>query len=121
MVLNYPNEKRIVCDRRYATKDGWVSGFELQPVVETANIALTATGKSISVNDYHEELGHPSMATTRKTAKSRGVNLKGTAQICKECVKSKAKQKNVPKSQVPRSTIPGERLFIDISSPSQSL
>ena len=100
LALDYPNGKAIVCDHRHATKDGWVSGFELQPVMVSTNLALKATGKAITINEYHEELRHPSMAMTQRTAKARGVNLKGTAQTCNHCVMSKARQKNVSKSQV---------------------
>ena len=44
--------------------------------------------------------------------------LSGKFEPCSDCAKAKAKQANVPKS-IPdekRSTVPGERLFFDISS-----
>ena len=59
------------------------------------------------------------MAVTKSTAKSRKVTISGTPEICKDCVLAKAKKASVPKEKVDLSKVPGERLFINISSPSE--
>ena len=50
-------------------------------------------------------------------AKSRDVSLTGTAKICNYCAVGKVWQKNVLRATVKRAFVPGERMFIDISSP----
>lgn len=124
IILSYPDGSQIVCDRRMNVKGGgFVNGVEMVPVSDFSNLAHDKAWKDahetelISVNDYHEQLGHPSMVITRSTAKARGVELKGTAELCRDCSIGKAKQKKVPKDTVERSSIPGERLFLDISHP----
>ena len=117
--VTYPDGSRIVCDRRLKTKDGWVSGFKMVPIVEQSNIALLAINTTVDINEYHKQLGHPNIAVTRSTAKARNVQLTGTPKTCVICLKAKAKKKSVPKSKVNRAKTPGERLFIDISSPTQ--
>ena len=119
LLLTYPGGDTIVCDRRLKTKDGWVSGVRMVPIVKDNNIALLAVGKAINVNQYHEELGHPSMATTRATAKAKDVRVKDAPKVCEDCLFGKARKKSVPKEKVEQSKTPGERLFIDISSPTQ--
>ena len=42
--------------------------------------------------------------------------MTGTAEKCEDCSLSKARQKNLEKETKERSSIPGERLFVDISS-----
>ena len=117
--LTYADKKVIVLDRRYKTKHGWVSGVEMLPIVETANMAHTLTKqKPVSIVLYHEQVGHPNMVVTRSTATSRGVKLVGTMQTCKSCAIAKAHQKNVPKvTTTATATKPGWRLALDISSP----
>ena len=118
LVLTYPNGDVIVCDRRMKTKDGWVPGVEVEDVIDDVLLlAKEQKPKNVNINDYHEQLGHPNMVITKTTAVARNINLTGTVQPCGDCMIGKARQKNVPKATVPRSTVPGERLFIDISSP----
>ena len=76
-----------------------------------------------SINEYHEEIGHPSFATTRATAKANNVELAGQTKPCDTCAISKAQQKKISKTEtVPRAKKPAERLFLDISSqPHRSL
>jgi hypothetical protein len=140
LILTYPDGAEVVCDRRVKTKDGWVSGVNVGvlldgPIVDGSSgdassqkgVSLLASGEapdgkaiSLTVNEYHEQLGHPSMDTTKQTAKARGINLIGPTYPCKDCAIGKGKQKRVSKESVPRSTVPGEKLFIDISSPKQA-
>ena len=133
LVLSYLDGSKIVFDRRVKTKDGWVSGVNIGVLLDSPmlnglsggassqkGVSLLARGETsdaVTVNEYHEQLGHPSMDSTKLTATARGVTLKGPTYPCKDCAIGKGKQKGVPKEPVPRSTVPGEKLFIDISSP----
>ena len=117
--VTYPDGSRIVCDRRLKTKDGWVSGFKMVPIIEQSNIALLAINRTVGINEYHKQLGHPNISVTRSTAKARNIRLTGTPETCVTCLKAKAKKKSVPKNKVERAKTPGERPFIDISSPTQ--
>ncbi len=75
-------------------------------------------GGTRDVNEYHKALGHPSEAITCGTAHAERILLKGNFSHCEDCALEKARQANVNKKAVPRSTNKGKRLFIDISSPS---
>ena len=71
------------------------------------------------MNAFHEELGHPSEATTRATAKLYGYTLTGQFEPCGKCMLAKAKQKKLRRINTGESAIrKGERLYVDISSPS---
>lgn len=117
---------RIEFDRRMKTKNGWLGGVEIIPVGrDTAKYATpqeTPEEKSTpikikDVNELHRELGHPNEGITRATGKSMGYQVVGTYHPCESCLMAKARQANVNKLPTQRSTIKGERLFIDISSP----
>jgi hypothetical protein len=61
-------------------------------------------------------LGHCGEETLRLTAKANGWELSGKLDVCADCAIGKAKQKNTNKHWSNGSKIPGERLFVDISS-----
>ena len=61
-------------------------------------------------------LGHCGSDRLEKTAKIHGFNLIGDFKTCEECAIAKARQKNVKKEWKGGSQVPGERLYIDISS-----
>ena len=63
----------------------------------------------------HELLGHPSDELTSATAKSLEKKLEKREDPCLACLVSKARKKAIPKMLLSRSTVPGERLYIDIS------
>ena len=68
------------------------------------------------IKKYHEHLGHTSEAMTRSTASRMNVKLKGTLTYCNGYSQGKMCQKNISKKKIKQSEIPGERLFLDISS-----
>ncbi len=75
-------------------------------------------GRTRDINDYHKALGHPSEAITRATAYAEGALLKGNFNPSEDYALGKARQANMSKKAVPRSTNKGEQLHIDIGSPS---
>jgi hypothetical protein len=67
------------------------------------------------MDKFHRLLGHPGIQTTVETAKYYNINLLGEMEVCEACALAKTRQKNT-KVTDNVSEIPGERLFIDISS-----
>jgi len=129
ITLNYPDGSKITFDRRIKTRDGWVGGVDVVPIIDdVAKLSRDETKakpvkssvkeKAININEYHCALGHPCEATTRATAKAFGVRLVGQFKPCEDCALGKAKAKKISKVQVKRASKPGSRLCIDISSPS---
>ena len=83
IVLTYRDGSKIVCDRRLKTEDGWMPGVELILITAMANIAHTLTErKSIPINVFHKQVGHPSFAVTKSTATPRGIKLQGPIVSC---------------------------------------
>jgi hypothetical protein len=125
ITLNYPYGSKITFNRRIKTRDGWVGGVDVVPIInnvaklsqdETKGkpIKSSAKEKAININDYHCALSHPSEATTRATAKAFGVRLVGQMKPCEDCALSKAKAKKISKVPVKRAGKPGGRFCIDI-------
>ena len=72
-----------------------------------------------TVEEAHAILGHSGRDKTIATAKQLGWNLKNLSQRqwkCVDCQIAKAQRINMNKEDKHKSTIPGERLMIDISS-----
>ena len=72
-----------------------------------------------NINRFHKVFGHASEEALKATAKHYGWKLTGTFEACEDCQMSNAQQKNVPKSTTTKSSTPGERLFVDMSSVSK--
>ncbi len=79
---------------------------------------LIRKGGTKDINEYHKALGHPSQAITRTRDYAEGILLKGNFHPCEDCALGKARQANMSKKAVPRSTNKGKWLFIDVSSSS---
>ena len=84
--------------------------------IENNSVSPLKVGTLIDINVLHGMLGHESEAVVRKTAKHYGWKLLGTFKKCEYCSLAKAKRKNMSKYSGPKITIPGERIFFDISS-----
>jgi hypothetical protein len=112
---------KITFDQKIQTEKGFIVGVEIVPREiynnnEFVNVATMTEGRTLSVKYFHQILGHPSLDTTRRTAKFYGIKLTGTMDICENCGLGKSKREAVKKISESSSKIPGERLFIDISS-----
>ena len=124
------NGVEIVFDRYHRTADGFLCGIDMYPV-SSGERALTAsavkqeestngqrTKKPVywDINDLHKVFGHASENALRRSAKNYGWRITGTFHPCEFCAAANAKQTKVPHSTESRSEIPGERIFMDISS-----
>ena len=70
----------------------------------------------VELNQLHQQLGHPNLIYTLETAKKYGEETFGEWKVCEDCAICKAKQKNVTKITRHPTNIPGERLYLDLSS-----
>ena len=115
---------RITFDRIYNTATGSLCGVEILPRTVSASkhdIAVPATDphKHWDINQLHKVYNHASEEILRKTAKYYGWTVSGKFEACADCQMSNIKQKPVPKLTETKSTTPGERIFIDITSVQQ--
>ena len=69
----------------------------------------------VDINEAHAMLGHVGEKCLHDTAKLFGWKLSGIMTVCAGCAAAKAKARAVPKTTQEKSTVPGERLFVDIS------
>ena len=70
----------------------------------------------LSINEIHEILGHPCVEITKATAAK--LELKGTGEMskCEHYDIGKMRKQNISKKPLARADIPGERVYMDISS-----
>jgi len=73
--------------------------------------------KKCDVQVIHNMLGHVFKAMVWESANLYGWMLKNKMTNCNSGVMAKSHQKNVPKTAMKKSKMPGEQLFIDISHP----
>jgi hypothetical protein len=110
----------ILCDQVLKTTNGYVNGvYMCHHRADKANLMITADNKPKSVmdiNDVHTTFGHINKDIIYKTGTHYNFKVKGALKPCIACSLTKIKQRNVPKSTENKSNIPGERLFLDISS-----
>jgi hypothetical protein len=79
-------------------------------------ILLLPILQKIDVNKFHEMIGHCGVDRLKKTANIHGLKLKGEFKICEDFALDKERQRNVNKNWKGRSQLPGERVYLDISS-----
>jgi hypothetical protein len=109
----------ITFDRIIKSLDGTVSGIKMVSLESSsAYVAQNKLDscKSIDVNKFHEMIGHCGLDSLKKTAQVHGLKLKGDFKVCKDCADAKARQKKLNKDWKGGSQVPGERVYLDISS-----
>jgi hypothetical protein len=77
--------------------------------------SLTAI-KEIDMNMFHEMIGKCVDDRLKKTANIHGLKLKGEFKVCEDCAVAKARQRNFNKDWKGGIQVPGERVYLDISS-----
>jgi len=73
-------------------------------------------GSTVKLTTLHDMLGHAGEYASRLMANYYSWKTTGKLSRCESCGLSKARQSPIPNKVITRSKIPGERLFIDISS-----
>jgi hypothetical protein len=113
----------VTFDRLIWTTNGCVSGIKLSiyPYPVSSPVGCNAMinaehNKGIDINVFHEMMSHCGVDKLQKTADIHGLKLTGMLTICENCALAKARQKNVNKEWKGSSKIPGERIYLDISS-----
>ena len=84
--LVYRDGDTVTFDRRIKTRDGWVSGVDIVPILDgqaKEEKAFVAAKVTCDINEYHRQLGHPNEQVTRSTAKAFGIKLTGKFQNVK--------------------------------------
>src|SRR6056300_1043399 len=121
MMLN-KGDCHIIFDKIIKTGRGYVAGVEMVPRNVDQIYAYTCINKKIPVENsrVHSMLGHSGKKCVIATAKFYGWKLKGDFKTCQDCAMAKARQKNIAKTTSTKSTVGGERLFLDIASVNQS-
>ena len=107
----------ITFDQTIQAGSGYLLGIRLRPTStsEVASLPLPEGGR-VQYEAFHAMLGHPGVSSVQRTAKYLKLGLSNPTDRCPECATAKMRQKNIPKENTNRSTIPGERLCIDTSS-----
>jgi hypothetical protein len=109
-------QANIVFDCIIKTNKGLVVGVEIVQRTDVMANLMLERGKTIDINVLHSVLGHPSQDIAKQTAQYYGWKITGTFKPCSNCQTAKSKQNSVMKESETKSTIPGERIFIDTSS-----
>jgi hypothetical protein len=106
-------------DRVIKTVNGSITGIKMTTydpsVAYLAKGSLTSI-KEIDVNKFHEMIGHCCVDRLKKTANIHGLKSKGEFKVCEDYALAKARQRNVNKDWKGGSQVPGERVYLDISS-----
>jgi hypothetical protein len=109
----------ITLDRVIKTVNGSISDIKMtthDPAVAYLAKGSLTTIKEIDVDKFHEMIGHCGVDRLKKTANIHGLKLKGEFKICEDCELAKARQRNVNKDWKGAIQVPGERVYLDISS-----
>jgi hypothetical protein len=106
----------ILFDTRLKSKNGFVTAIKMKAVSADIGATVVNAKNSINVNNLHKILGHCGEASARLTGKNLGYEVIKTFDACETCFIGKAKQKNINKQWKGGSSVPGERLYVDIRS-----
>ena len=108
----------IKFDRQIATKSGWLGAIKMIPrKEERAGVPKLQKNSKVDVKIFHDVLRHVGDEITKETALYYGLKIQGKLHPCDDCLKAKARQKNISgASETTKSTVAGERLGFDISS-----
>ena len=89
----------------------------LHPSAMVAAMMRPGAPSSMSVNDFHNSLGHANVKALYKTAKQMGIKLTGIQEYCDGCAAAKAIKRAVPKvvDSYRKSSHPFQRIFMDLA------
>ena len=103
-------------DTKFGTPHGHVFGTTITPM-QGSETAFLGAQASKNYMEIHQLLGHPGRDKLLGTSERMNWKLTGEeASTCEDCLIGKARRMNLNKESKNRSTRPGERIMIDISS-----
>jgi hypothetical protein len=111
---------KLTFDRIINATDGCVTGVSMKPMISNnlngfANASIS-NDRIYDINHLHKLFGHCGQEILNKTIKMYGFKSSGSFDTCEQCAIAKARQKNVNKQWLGSSNLPGECLYINISS-----
>jgi hypothetical protein len=117
--LNFKHVKLTFYRVMNAT-DGCVTGVTMKPMISNnlnrfANASIS-NERIYDIDHLHKLFGHCGQEILNKTIKMYGFKSSGCFDTCEQCTIAKARQKNVNKQRLGSSNLPGERLYVNISS-----
>ena len=119
IMLTHDRYPAIIFDQMIKCGSSVLVGVKMKIVNVPQGIYLTQE-KKMSKKSFHQKTRHPANAYLQDTAKYYGIELSGTIPNCVSCSIKKIRQKNIPKENANKSTIPGDRMYLDISSMTQA-
>jgi hypothetical protein len=119
IILNYKHVK-LTFERVIHATDGCVTGV-LMKLILSNNIngfsnASISTKRSYNINQLHKVFGHCGQEVLNNTIKIYGFKSSDNFDTREQCAIAKAQHKNVNKNWLGSSNLPGEHLYVDISS-----
>lgn len=102
---------------KFGTQQGHVFGTTIIPASGDATAFIAGARTSKKYMEVHQLLGHPGRDKLLGTCERLNWKLTGEEpSTCEDCLIGKARRMNMNKESKNRSTKPGERIMIDISS-----
>jgi hypothetical protein len=100
--------------------DGCVTRVLMMPIMSDningfANASIN-TERSYDINHLHKVFRHCGQEILNNNVEMYGFKSSGNFDTCEQCAIVKARQKNVNKNWLGSSNLPGERLYVVISS-----
>jgi hypothetical protein len=109
----------LVFDRIIKKMNGFVTSVNMKTLPPKAihnGMVNTTISEAYDINYLHKAFGHCGLETLKNTARMYRYRFTGQFEVCEDCAIAKARQKNINKDWSGSSNIPGERLYVDISS-----
>ena len=103
-------------DRIFPTTSGFIMAADMEQIGADTAAPVLEAGREIDIRHLHGMYAHPGETVLRNTAAAYNLKVKAKMEKCEDCALSKARQANLNKQQVPRETIVGQKLMMDIAS-----
>ena len=107
ILLTHDKYPAIIFDQMIKCGSSVLMGAKMKIVNILQGIYL-AQEKKMSKKTFHQNTIHTANAYLQDTAKYYGIELSGTIPNCVSCSIKKIRQKNIPKENANKSTIPGD-------------
>ena len=106
LMLTHERYPAIIFDQMIKCVSSVLMGVKMKIVKLLQGIYL-AKEKKMSKKSFHQKTRNTPNAYLQDTAKYYGIELSGTIPNCVSCSIVKIRQKNIPKENANKSTIPG--------------